>query len=66
MTVHEPMILFTDLLLAAVAGWLAWRLRRGLASDNRAAWWWANALGFVALAAWWAGSIMPMRPTLSP
>ena len=51
MTVHEPIILFTDLLLAAVAGWLAWRLRRGLATDNRAAWWWANALGFIALAA---------------
>jgi hypothetical protein len=59
------MILLTDLLLAAVAGWLAWRLRRGLATDNRAAWWWSLALALIALTALTGGLYHAQQVDLS-
>lgn len=49
MTIHEPLALLTDLLLAAFAGWLAWRLRRVLSPADHAGHWWARALGLAAL-----------------
>jgi hypothetical protein len=51
MTIHEPATLLTDCLLAALAGWLGWRLRRARAAGNQAARWWSLALGLTALSA---------------
>lgn len=50
MTIHEPLVLLTDLLLAAFGGWLAWRLWRALTAADRAAQWWSYALALAALA----------------
>lgn len=50
MTIHEPATLLTDLLLAALAGGLAWHLRRRR-PDAVAARWWAVALAFTAASA---------------
>ncbi len=51
MTIHEPATLATDLLLAVLGGGLAWRLRKRVAADNRAALWWCGALWAMALSA---------------
>ncbi len=51
MTIHEPATLATDLLLAALGGGLAWRLRRRVPSGNRAALWWCGALLAMAVSA---------------
>ena len=48
MTVHEPATLLTDLLLGALAGWLAGRLRRNPAAPAR---WWSRALLLTAASA---------------
>jgi hypothetical protein len=48
-TIHDPTVLLTDLLLAAPAGWCAWRLRRAVPMNNHAALWWSRALGFAAV-----------------
>lgn len=48
MTIHEPLALLTDLLLAGFGGWLAWRLRRVLTPADRAAHWWSRALALAA------------------
>lgn len=51
MSIHEPATLLTDCLLAALAGWFAWRLPRHRPSSNRPVRWWSLALGLTALAA---------------
>ncbi len=51
MTIHEPATLATDLLLAGLGGWLAWRLRCRVSPANRAARWWCGALGMMAVSA---------------
>lgn len=48
MTIHEPATLATDLLLAVLGGGLAWRLRKKVTPENRAAIWWSRALGAMA------------------
>lgn len=51
MTIHEPATLATDLLLALLGGGLAWRLRRKVSPDQRAAVWWCAALAAMAVSA---------------
>lgn len=51
MTIHEPATLATDLLLAVLGFGLAWRLRRKVTPDNRAATWWCAALVAMAVSA---------------
>lgn len=51
MTIHEPATLATDLLLAVLGGGLAWRLRRKVTPENRAAIWWCQALVAMAVSA---------------
>jgi len=62
MTIHEPATLLTDFLLAALSGWLAWRLRRRTPSTNPAGRWWSHALGFTALSAVVGGSYHGFAP----
>jgi hypothetical protein len=50
-TIHEPATLATDLLLAGLGGGLAWRLRKKVTAENRAALWWCGALGAMAVSA---------------
>jgi hypothetical protein len=65
MTIHEPATLATDLLLAGLGGWLAWRLRRKVTPDNRAAVWWCAALGAMALSALVGGLYHGFAPNFS-
>jgi hypothetical protein len=51
MTIHEPATLLTDCLLAALAGWLGWRLHRRQPAAHPAVCWWRRALGLTALSA---------------
>ncbi len=51
MTIHEPATLATDMLLALLGGWLAWRLRKRVTSNNSAAIWWCRALLAMAASA---------------
>jgi hypothetical protein len=51
MTLREPATFLTDLLLALLATWLAWRLRRETGPENRAARWMARTLALTALSA---------------
>jgi hypothetical protein len=49
--IHEPATLATDMLLALLGGWLAWRLRKRVTSNNSAAIWWCRALLAMAASA---------------
>jgi hypothetical protein len=51
MTLHEPATLVTDCLLAALAAWLAWRLRGAMPPFNLPAQWWSRALAWTAVSA---------------
>jgi hypothetical protein len=62
MSVHEPATLLTDYLLAALAGWLAWRLRAQTLATNDAARWWSRSLGLTALSALIGGSYHGFAP----
>jgi hypothetical protein len=53
MTIHEPMTLITDYLLAGVTGWLGWKLQ---ASSERSQRWWALAFAALALGAFLGGT----------
>lgn len=55
MTIHEPATLGTDLLLAVLGGWLAWRLRRRMPAANLAARWWSRTLTLTAVSAFIGG-----------
>lgn len=65
MTLHEPATFLTDLLLAAFATWLAWRLRRVTPGENRAAWWCAAALALTAASALIGGLYHGLGPNFS-
>lgn len=62
MTIHEPSTLLTDLLLALLAGWLAWRLRQGRPDDRGAARWWGRALALTAASAFVGGAYHGFAP----
>jgi hypothetical protein len=62
MSVHEPATLLTDYLLAALAGWLAWRLRGPTPVANQAVCWWRRTLGLTALSALVGGSYHGFAP----
>ena len=61
MSVHEPATLLTDLLLCALAGWLAWRLRRNHAISAR---WWSRAFLLTAASAFVGGTYHGLAPNL--
>lgn len=65
MTIHEPATLATDLLLALLGGGLAWRLRKKVTSENRAANWWCGALGAMAVSALVGGLYHGFAPNFS-
>ena len=65
MNIHEPATLATDLLLALLGGWLAWRLRKGATPENRAAIWWSRALGAMAVSALVGGLYHGFAPNFS-
>lgn len=65
-TIHEPATLATDLLLALLGGGLAWRLRRKVTTDNRAANWWCEALVAMAMAALVGGLYHGFAPNFHP
>lgn len=65
MTIHEPATLVTDLLLAGLGGVLAWRLRRQVMSENRAAIGWCAALGAMAVSALVGGLYHGFAPNFS-
>ena len=60
------MALLTDLLLAGIAGWFAWNLRRTLPVSARAARWWSRALGFAALSGLVGGLYHAFAPNFPP
>ncbi len=62
MTVHEPSTLLTDYLLAALAGWLAWRLALGASAAISATRWWGRTLGLTAISAFVGGSYHGFGP----
>ncbi len=66
MTVYEPATLLTDLLLAALSAWLAWRLHRQLSAGQEAALWWSRTLGLTALSALIGGTYHGFAPNFSP
>lgn len=66
MTIYEPWTVTTDYLLAGVGGWLAWRVRRRVATDNAAARWWGRALGLAAISAMVGGTYHGLGPNLPP
>jgi hypothetical protein len=61
-TIHEPYTLLTDLLLALLAGWLAWRLRQDRRDDWGAARWWGRALALTAASALVGGTYHGFAP----
>lgn len=63
MTVYEPATLLTDLLLGALAAWLAWRLRRNPAAPAR---WWSRAFLLTAASALIGGTYHGFAPNLAP
>ena len=65
MTIHEPATLATDLLLAAVAGSLAFRLTQRIAPESRAARWWSIALTLTAASAFVGGTYHGFAPNLA-
>lgn len=65
MTIHEPATLVTDLLLAALGGWLAWRLHRRMPAANLAAHWWSRALALTAASALIGGIYHGFAPNFS-
>jgi hypothetical protein len=65
MLLHEPATFLTDVLLAVLAAWLAWRLRRETATENRAARWMSRALALTALSALVGGCYHGWAPNLS-
>lgn len=62
MTIHEPATLATDLLLAVLGGWLAWRLRRRMPAANLAAHWWSRTLALTAVSAFVGGTYHGFAP----
>jgi hypothetical protein len=64
MTVYEPATLVTDCLLAALAGWFAWRLHASMPSTNLAVRWWSRALAMTAVSALVGGSYHGFAPNL--
>lgn len=65
MSIHEPATLLTDSLLAALSGWLAWRLHRQRSAGQDAAQWWSRALGLTALSALVGGCYHGFAPNFS-
>ena len=51
MSIHEPATLVTDVLLAALAGWCAWRLHGQRPAAHLAVRWWIRALALTGLSA---------------
>lgn len=66
MTIHEPATLATDLLLAVLGFGLAWRLRKKVSPDNRAATWWCAALVAMAVSALVGGLYHGFAPNFPP
>lgn len=69
MSIHEPVTLLTDCLLAALAAWFAWRLPQHSPSSNRPIRWWSLALGLTALSALVGGlyhGLAPNFPAAAP
>ena len=66
MTIYEPATLLTDLLLAALASGLAWRLKSHAHAGATAMGWWSGALGLTALSALVGGSYHGFAPNLPP
>jgi len=64
-TVHEPFTLLTDLLLAALAGWLAWQLHPPRLSGSPAVRWWSRALGLTAVSALVGGTYHGFGPNVA-
>lgn len=62
MSVHEPVTLLTDCLLAVLSGWLAWRLHRQRPAGSAAAQWWVRTLGLTALSALVGGTYHGFAP----
>lgn len=65
MTLHEPATFLTDVVLAAFAAWLAWRLRRAMPVENRAARWCATALALTAVSGLIGGTCHGFAPNFS-
>jgi len=64
MTIHEPVTLATDYLLAAVAVGLAGRLHRRVSPAQRAARWWVWTFALIATSAFVGGSYHGFAPNL--
>lgn len=62
MTIHEPATLATDLLLAALGGWLAWQVHRRMPAANLAAHWWSRTLALTAVSAFVGGTYHGFAP----
>src|SRR6185436_5932044 len=65
MSLHEPATFLTDVLLAAIAAWLAWRLKRSTAPGNRAARWLSRTLAVTAVSAIVGGCYHGFAPNFS-
>ena len=65
MSLHEPATFLTDVLLGALAAWLAGRLHRRTADENRAARWLSHALALTAASALIGGSYHGFAPNFS-
>jgi hypothetical protein len=61
-TIHEPATLVTDLLLAVLGGWLAWRLHRRMPATHLAAHWWSRTLALTAVSAFVGGTYHGFAP----
>jgi MFS family permease len=66
MTLYEPTTLLTDCLLAALAGWFAWRLHRQRPAANLAQRWWSRTLGLTAVSALVGGTSHGFGPNFPP
>lgn len=62
MIIHEPATLLTDYLLAALAGWFAWRLHRRENAGGCAQQWWGRMLGLTAASAFIGGNYHGFAP----
>lgn len=62
MSIHEPATLMTDYVLAALAGWFAWRLHRRKNADSRAQQWWIRVLALTAASAFIGGNYHGFAP----
>jgi hypothetical protein len=65
MTIHEPATLATDYALAAVAGWLALRLRTHTRPEHHAARWWMWTLALTAASSFVGGNYHGFSPNFS-